>query len=281
MLDKKFYIIAIILSLATILTFGYSSYGQRPPRDRMEWFLRVDTNKNDNIEPEEYKTAANEIFRKLDRNNDGVIDEVERPRNPRPRDEGLFSPNRPLPGPPPIPFFVMESIKQPGDVTRAEFDENINEQFKLMDKNGDGVVSREEAQNRFKEVDDRVQNEQRPDDIQPLDSQTAKFISAEVRFGDKFIKGAPFSAETVIENTRRLFDGSTVTKTSKGAIYRDGSGRTRREQPIEANGGFSVVGENGSPQKLIFINDFIGKAHYFLDLNRRTAVKNPLPDDRP
>ncbi|MEP6900862.1 MAG: hypothetical protein ABJA66_03870 [Actinomycetota bacterium] len=83
------------------------------------------------------------------------------------------------------------------------------------------------------------------------------------------------------EKTRRLYDGSTVTKQSKGAIYRDGAGRTRREQPIDSIGGFNVVGENGSPQKLIFINDFVGKTHYFLDLDRKIARKDQLPDNCP
>src|SRR5215216_6423922 len=90
MINKKFYIIAAILSLVTILTFAYSTYSQppRPPKGGMEWFNRLDANKNDNIEAEEFKTATNEIFKKLDRNNDGVIDDVERPRNPLPPPDG-------------------------------------------------------------------------------------------------------------------------------------------------------------------------------------------------
>ncbi len=300
-MDKKFYIAAFILSLATVLTFAYSTLAQkpqRPPKAGMEWFRDVDTNKNDSIEAEEYKTASDEIFKKIDRNNDGVIDEAERPRQPLPPNgqrREQFPPmqgdNRPMPGnrpmpmmrgeQPPIPFFVMESIKERGNVTRAQFDENVNQQFKLMDKNGDGAVSREEARNSFKDVDERVQRERKPEDFQPLDSPTAKFIGAEMRFGDKLVKGAPFSAEIVIENTRRLYDGSTITKQNKGAIYRDQEGRTRREQPLEAIGGFNVVGDNGSPQTLVFINDFVGKTHYFLDLNRKVARKDQLPENRP
>lgn len=280
MTDRKFYIIAAVLSLATILTFAYSAFAQ-PPRPGMEWFRRADANKNDSIEAEEYKLATDEIFKKIDRNTDGVIDEAERPRQPLPP-PGQAD-RRPLRDdqPPPIPFFVMESIKEPGSVTRAEFDERTAEQFKLMDKNGDGTISREEGRNRFREVDERVQKERKPQGFQPLDSPTAKFIGAEMRFGDKLVAGAPFSAEILIENTRRLFDGSTVTNQSKGAVYRDREGRTRREQPLEAIGGFSVVGDNGSPQKLVFINDFVGKTHYFLDLNRKIARKNQLPDNRP
>jgi hypothetical protein len=293
---KKFYIIAIILTLATILTFAFSSHAQppqrRPPRDGAEWFERVDANKNGTIEAEEYKSATAEIFKRLDRNADGVIDEQERPRRPLPPDgrgRGQFPPvedeNQRMPSsenqPPPIPFFVMESLKKPGDVSRAEFDENTNEQFNSMDKNGDSVVSAEEARARFEEVDARVKQERRDDDFKPLDSPTAQFIGAEMRFGDKLVQNAPFSAEIVIEDTRRLFDGSTVTKQIKGAVYRDNQGRTRREQPIDNIGGFQIVSEDGAPQKLVFINDFPGKMHYFLDLNRKVARKNPLPDNRP
>lgn len=281
MTDKKFYIIAAILSLAAILTFSYSAFGQPPraPKGGMEWLNRFDANKNGNIEADEYKTATDEFFKKLDTNNDGVIDETERPRKPLPpRQE-----NRPIfeKQPTPAPFFVMESIRQRGGVTRAEYDANVSEQFKLMDKNGDGAVSREEARNRLDEIEARLQNEPKPEGFQPLNSPTAQFIAAEMRFGDKLLAGAPFSAEILIENTRRLFDGSTVTKQIKGAIFRDREGRTRREQPIDSIGGFSVVGENGSPQKLVFINDFVGKTHYFLDLNRKIARKTPLPENRP
>ena len=293
MIDKKFYVIAIILTLATVLTFAYSTFSQ-PPRERKDgagWFPQVDANNNGSIEPEEYKTFTAEIFKNLDRNNDGVFDETERPRDRMPRDgrrRDQFPPDqngdRQLQRPenePRLPFFVMEVIKEPRDLTRAEFDEAVMQQFKLMDKNGDGVVSLDEARSRFAEVDERVKNERRPEDFRPLDSPTAQFIAAEMRFGDKLITGAPFSAKIVIEDTRRLYDGSTATKKTEGAVYRDREGRTRREQPIDNIGGFSVLSEDGSPQKLVFINDFPGKTHYFLDLNRKVARKNPLPDNRP
>lgn len=286
MINKKFYITTILLSLTTILTFAYSAFAQppRPPRSGTQWFTRFDANKNEQIEREEYKAAADEFFKRLDRNSDGVIDEAERPRRkPLPPRPEQIQPNRPAIDnqPPPLPFFVMESIRKQGDLNRAAFDENINEQYKLMDKNGDGAVSLEEARTRFEEVDARVKNEQRREDFQPFNLPTAQFIAAEMRFGDKLVAGAPFSAEIVIENTRRLFDGSTVTKSSKGAVYRDRQGRTRREQPLEAIGGFSVVGEDNQPQNLVFINDFPGRTHYFLDLNRKIARRKPLPENRP
>lgn len=282
MVDKRFYIIAIILTVATILTFAYSSLAQ-PPRGGTAWFALTDANKNSQIEREEYKTAAGEFFKRLDRNGDGVIDERERPRRkPQPARPGQAERFGGENEPPPFPFFVMESLRGADDLSAARFDENLNEQFNLMDKNDDNAVSLEEARARFEEVDARVKNERaRRAEFQPLNSPTAQFIAAEMRFGDRLLRDAPFAAEIVIENTRRLFDGSTVTKTSRGAVYRDKEGRTRREQPLEAIGGFSVVGEDGAPQKLVFINDFPGKAHYFLDLNRKIARRKPLPENRP
>lgn len=284
MIDKKFYIIAIILCLATILTFAFASFGQPPRGNPMAWFEPVDLNRNGSIESAEYKTATDEFFKRLDQNGDGSIDEAERPRKPEGRREE-FEPERPVRGDrkPPFPFFVMESLRGgAGNLARAAFDENVNEQFKLMDKNGDGAVGLEEARARFEEVDRRVKAEQnRREEFEPLNSPTAQFIAAELRFGDKLTPNAPFSAEIVIENTRRLFDGSTVTKSSRGAVYRDAQGRTRREQPLENIGGFNVVGENNQPQMLVFINDFPGRTHYFLDLNRKLARRRPLPENRP
>jgi len=284
MIDKKFYITAIILSLAAILIFACSTLAQPRPTERgMEWFARFDTNKNSQIEPEEYKAATDEFFKKIDRNGDALIDDVERPRKPQPppRPEEFPTDGEGIRDQPPAPFFVMESLRGAEGVSRAEYEENTREQFKLMDKNGDGAVSREEARNRLDEIQSRLQNEPKPEGFQLLNSPTAQFIAAEMRFGDKLTRDTPFSAEIVIENTRRLFDGSTVTKTNKGAVYRDRQGRTRREQPLEAIGAFNVVSEDGSPQKLVFINDFPGKAHYFLDLNRKIARRRPLPENRP
>jgi len=286
MVDKKFYFIAITLSLAAIIAFAHSAFAQprrEPPRG-MEWFARFDTNKNAVIEPDEYRAATDEFFKKIDRNADALIDNAERPRRPQPpqRPEQIPPDGEGVRNqPPPAPFFVMESLRPPGVVSRAEYEESVAEQFKLMDKNGDRLVAREEARARLDEIQSRLQNEPQPEGFQPLNSPTARFIAAETRFGDKLMAGAPFSAEIVIEETRRLFDGSTATRVSKGAVYRDRQGRTRREQPIANIGGFAVVSEDGSPQMLVFINDFPGKTHYFLDLNRRVARQNPLPDYRP
>nr|HQU85732.1 hypothetical protein [Pyrinomonadaceae bacterium] len=289
---NKFIIFTIILGSSVTL------FAQRP-MNPLQWIKDFDTNRNGSLEADEYRAAADRFFDELDHNQDGVIDEVERPKNHRPRHEGDRDGDRDGRPPrgegrgemgrdgrdgmrPPIPpFFVMESIKRQGNVTRDEYTQRANEQFTLMDADKNGSVTEEEAAQRLEQIENRRRNENPPLENPPLDSPTAQFIGAEMRFGDKLVKNAPFSAETVIENSRRLYDGSTITKQTKGAFYRDTTGKTRREQPLESIGGFSVVGENGSPQKLIFINDFSAKMQYFLDANRKIARKNPLPDNLP
>ena len=98
------------------------------------------------------------------------------------------------------------------NATKADFERAAKEVFASMDSNKDGMLGREESKppREHGVIEERVGP-----------PPNAMFIAAELRFGDKLVKDQPFSAETVIEDTRRLFDGTTVTKTTKGAFYRD------------------------------------------------------------
>jgi len=99
-----------------------------------------------------------------------------------------------------------------------------------------------------------------------------------MRFGDRPVKGVPYSAQFVSESTRTLGDGTRITRGSAGAVYRDGEGRTRREMALGAVGPIVVDGE---PQPVVFINDWVARVHYVLDAGRRTARKLPLHDAPP
>src|SRR5215471_7294673 len=55
----------------------------------------------------------------------------------------------------------------------------------------------------------------------------------EYRFGDKAVKGAPFSAQLSIETTQTLSNGVHISHKVSGAMYRDSDGRTRREQATD------------------------------------------------
>ena len=168
------------------------------------------------------------------------------------------------------PFFFMDLFKDGASATKADFDRRAKEVFASMDANHDGVLSREESRPpKGPGHDERPEGERPP-------PPNAMFIAAELRFGDKLVTGQPFSADTVIEDTHRLFDGTTVTKKNSGSIYRDGAGRTRREQPLDMVGNFAVANDKNKPQTLVFINDFSAKTQYFVDLNNKVARKSRI-----
>lgn len=106
----------------------------------------------------------------------------------------------------------------------------------------------------------------------------ADFLSSEMRFGDRVVKGSPYSAQFSTENTQVLADGTRITRKSNGSVYRNGEGRTRREQTLNALGPIPLAGE---PKHLIFINDPVGGAHYVLDVQERNARKLPMKDGPP
>lgn len=271
----------VSVSVSILLLIVGLASAQRPPRGGAEWFDRFDADKNGTIERSEIIADADAVFKNFDRNNDGALDETEVPKPPEPPERrsdfpppgGEFfgdAPKHPKLPPP----FMMRDENRDGRVTRAEFDENVRRHFSAMDANGDGIISRAEAEAMKK--DEGFAPPPKPfgnnDGFQPP-APTLQFLGAEMRFGDKLVKDAPFSAETVMENTRRLFDGSTATTRSKGAIYRDGAGRTRHEQSLETVGAFSL---GGNAQKLIFITDANEGTQYFLDVNRKTVRRIPL-----
>jgi hypothetical protein len=111
------------------------------------------------------------------------------------------------------------------------------------------------------------------------------FLSSEMRFGDKMVKGSPFSAQVVIENVQTLADGTKLTRKTTGSLYRDGEGRTRREQEMGFMGPFAPTGD--APH-LVFISDPVGGNNYALNPVDKTARKMrpfngepPPPNEQP
>ena len=103
----------------------------------------------------------------------------------------------------------------------------------------------------------------------------ADLLSTEMRFGDRPIKGAPYSAQFVSESTRTLGDGTRITRGSTGAVYRDTAGRTRREMKLDSIGPVAI---EGGPRQVVFINDWVARVHYVLDDAQRVARRLPLPE---
>jgi TonB family protein len=101
--------------------------------------------------------------------------------------------------------------------------------------------------------------------------RTIQFASAEMGFDNKVVLNAPFSAEMVYENIQTLTDGNRIVNRSTTSIFRDGLGRTRREQV------FNLPGQPaGGPneRRMIYISDVVGKTIYSLDPINRTATKS-------
>lgn len=100
------------------------------------------------------------------------------------------------------------------------------------------------------------------------------FLSSEMRFEGRLVKGAPYSAVAITESIQRLADGTRLTRQLQASVWRDGEGRTRREQKMDLIGPLSAAGDSPT---LVFINDVVAGLHYVLDPNARTARKMPLP----
>src|SRR6266404_2575543 len=98
---------------------------------------------------------------------------------------------------------------------------------------------------------------------------TFTFVNSEFSF-DRLVKGAPYSAQAITETTQILSDGNRIVNSSTAAVYRDGEGRTRREQTLKAIGAFSASGESF---KTISINDPVAGVAFVLEPHSHTARK--------
>lgn len=102
---------------------------------------------------------------------------------------------------------------------------------------------------------------------------TFNFISGEMSFDGKLVKGAPYSAQVVTEVTQTLSDGNRIVNRATASLYRDSEGRTRREQTLKTLGGFATA--NDAPE-MIFINDPVAQMSYVLDGRTHVARKMPF-----
>src|SRR5262249_41265912 len=94
---------------------------------------------------------------------------------------------------------------------------------------------------------------------------------------EKPVTGAPYSAETVVEGNQTLADGNRIIRKTTGRVYRDGDGRTRREedgQPMTARTPNGPVTMNGRTS--ISIVDPVAGFSYSLDPERKIAWRTPI-----
>jgi hypothetical protein len=90
----------------------------------------------------------------------------------------------------------------------------------------------------------------------------------------KTVTGAPYSAQIVSERNQTLSDGTHLTQKSSGAIYRDSSGRVRREKSMPALG--SLTGSAQTPSA-VFISDPVAGYHYVVHPDTKTVDRMPMP----
>jgi hypothetical protein len=112
---------------------------------------------------------------------------------------------------------------------------------------------------------------QGPDGVPPAPgANTFVFVASEFGFSGKIVQGKPYSAEAVTESVQTLGDGNRIVNRSSSSVYRDSEGRTRREQTLNAIGGFANASE---PIQTIFINDPVAGVSYTLDNRTNVAHK--------
>jgi hypothetical protein len=103
------------------------------------------------------------------------------------------------------------------------------------------------------------------------------FMATEMSFAGKLVKGAPYSAQAVTESVQTLSDGNRIVRKNTAQLYRDGEGRTRREQTVGYFGPFATSGEE---TQTVFINDPVSGFSYILEPSTRTARKLPRTELR-
>lgn len=97
------------------------------------------------------------------------------------------------------------------------------------------------------------------------------FVSSEMAFDSRVVKGAPFSAEAVTESVQLLGDGNRITRKTSARLFRDSEGRTRREQALNGIGSWTTTDEAA---QTVFINDPSVGVNYVLDPKSHTAQKS-------
>ena len=101
----------------------------------------------------------------------------------------------------------------------------------------------------------------------------AEMLGVEMGGGPRqVVKGAPFSAQTNIETTQTLADGTHIDRKSPGMVYRDSMGRTRHEENLSAIGPMAVGHKSG---QFVMIHDPVAGTHMVLDPSTKTAQQMP------
>lgn len=95
-----------------------------------------------------------------------------------------------------------------------------------------------------------------------------RFVGAVAGRPGAVVKNAPFSAVVTTESSMVLQDGNHIRQISTQHVYRDGEGRTRREQSLDNVGGLA---NNTNLPTVVFIYDPVAGVNYALNPSSKTA----------
>src|SRR5262245_16828018 len=105
-----------------------------------------------------------------------------------------------------------------------------------------------------------------------LSGSTIDFLAAEAPIGP-IVRGAPYSGEGVTTLTQTLSDGTRIERTVRSQLYRDGEGRTRREQTILGLGPLGEV-------QTVTIVDPVASVMYGLNPATHEGRRSQMPAAR-
>ncbi|HEY9283807.1 MAG TPA: hypothetical protein VIP46_10165 [Pyrinomonadaceae bacterium] len=106
---------------------------------------------------------------------------------------------------------------------------------------------------------------------------TLSFTTPDAGFDRKVVRGAPFSAESLVEHVQTYADGNRSVRKSSARLYRDSAGRTRREHAVTREGS-GVLAPDGQPPRLIFIADPVDEIEYRIDTRAQTVHRQEVPE---
>src|SRR5262249_25479368 len=84
----------------------------------------------------------------------------------------------------------------------------------------------------------------------PRGPEVFKLLGAEFAF-NKLVTGAPYSAIALTETSQTLSDGNEINRRIETKVYRDGEGRTRREQTLDTLAKYTAADK---PYRIVFID---------------------------
>lgn len=94
------------------------------------------------------------------------------------------------------------------------------------------------------------------------------------------VKGAPYSAELLIEDVQVLADGNRIVRKTTGRVFRDSQGRVRREEDVEP-GRVGSVSVTDPVANLSFSLDPQGKTAWKTSFSAAGAIASRIPPPPP